>query len=82
MKLNIIIAVKESGERYVAENKFIPFKFVVVQSGKSARNLHMFFERVSAGVKIRCEETVLRHKDIYYTVRLFCPHHTHTMIHS
>ena len=26
---------------YVAENKFSPFKFVVVQSGKSAPNLHM-----------------------------------------
>ena len=41
MKLNIIIEVKDSGERYVAENKFSIFKFVVVQSGKSALNLHM-----------------------------------------
>ena len=41
MKLNIIIEVKDSGERYVAENNFSPFKFVVVQSGKSALNLHM-----------------------------------------
>ena len=41
MKLNIIIEVKDSGETYVAENKFRPFKLVVVQSGKSARNLHM-----------------------------------------
>ena len=41
MKLNIINEVKDSGERYVAENKFSPFKFVVVQSGKSAPNLHM-----------------------------------------
>ena len=32
MKLNIIIEVKDS--------KFSPFKFVVVQSGKSAPNLH------------------------------------------
>ena len=40
MKLNIINKVKDSGERYVAENKFSPFKFVVVQSGKSALNLH------------------------------------------
>ena len=38
MKLNIIIEVKNSGERYVAENKFSPFKFVVVQSAKSAPN--------------------------------------------
>ena len=41
MKLKIIIEVKDSGERYVAENKFSPFKFVVVQSGNSAPNLHM-----------------------------------------
>ena len=41
MKLNIINEVKDSGERYVAENKFSPFKFVVFQSGKSAPNLHM-----------------------------------------
>ena len=41
MKLNIINEVKDSGERYVAENKRSPFKFVVVQSGKSAPNLHM-----------------------------------------
>ena len=34
MKLNIINEVKDSGERYVAENKFSPFKFVVVQSKK------------------------------------------------
>ena len=27
MKLNIIIEAKDSGERYVAENKFSPFKF-------------------------------------------------------
>ena len=40
MKLNIIIKDKDSGERYVAENKCSPFKFVG-QSGKSARNLHM-----------------------------------------
>ena len=38
---NIIIEVKDSGERYVAENKLSPFKFVVVQSGESAPNLHM-----------------------------------------
>ena len=43
MKLNIIIEVKDSGERYryVVENKCSLFKFVVVQSGKSALNLHM-----------------------------------------
>ena len=41
MKLNIIIEVKDSGERYVAENKFSPLKFVVVKSAKSAPNLHM-----------------------------------------
>ena len=41
MKLNIIIEVKDSGERCVAENKFSPFKLVVGQSGKSALNLHM-----------------------------------------
>ena len=41
MKLNITIEVKDSGERYVAENKFSPFKFVVVKSAKSAPNLHM-----------------------------------------
>ena len=42
MKLNIIIEVEDSGERYVAENKFSSFKFIVVQSGKSAPNyLHM-----------------------------------------
>ena len=41
MKLNIIMEVEDSGERYEAENKFSPFKFVVVQPGKSARNLHM-----------------------------------------
>ena len=41
MKLNIIIEVKDSWERYVAENKCSPSKFVVVQSGKSALNLHM-----------------------------------------
>ena len=29
MKLNVIIEVKDSGERYVAENKLSPFKFVV-----------------------------------------------------
>ena len=34
MKLNIINKVKDSGERYVAENKFSPFK------KKSAPNLH------------------------------------------
>ena len=34
MKLNIIIAVKDSGERYVAENKFSFFKFVVVVKKK------------------------------------------------
>ena len=34
MKLNIIIEDKDSGERYVAENKCSPFKFVVGQSGK------------------------------------------------
>ena len=39
--LNIIIEEKDSGERYVAENKCSPFKFVVGQSGKSAPNLHM-----------------------------------------
>ena len=33
MKLNKIIKVKDKGERYVAENKFSPFTFVVVQSG-------------------------------------------------
>ena len=33
MKLNIIIEVKDSEERYVAENKFSPFKFVIVQLG-------------------------------------------------
>ena len=38
MKLSIIIEVKDSGERYVAENKCSPFEFVVVQSGKSALN--------------------------------------------
>ena len=32
MKLNITIEVKDSGERYVAENKLSPFKFVVVKS--------------------------------------------------
>ena len=37
MKLNIIIEVKDSEERYVAENKFSPLKFVVVQSGKEHR---------------------------------------------
>ena len=37
MKLNIIIEVKDSGEK----NKCSLFKFVVVQSGKSALNLHM-----------------------------------------
>ena len=42
MKLNIIIEVKDSVERYVAENKFSSFKFVVVQSGKSALNLQVF----------------------------------------
>ena len=41
MKLNIINEVKDSGERYVAGNKFSPFKFVVVQSGKSAPNIQM-----------------------------------------
>ena len=41
MKLNIKIEVKDSGERYVVETKFSPLKFVVVQSGKSALNLHM-----------------------------------------
>ena len=45
MKLNIIIKAKDSGKKvlYVAENNFSPFnlKFVVVQSGKSKRNLHM-----------------------------------------
>ena len=41
MKLNIIIEVKDSGERYVAEKKFSPFRFVVVQSAKSKPNLHM-----------------------------------------
>ena len=41
MKQNVIIKVKDSRERYVAENKCSPFKFVVVQSGKSALNLHM-----------------------------------------
>ena len=30
MKLNIIFEVKDSGERYVAENKFSPFKFVAL----------------------------------------------------
>ena len=30
MKLNIVIEVKDSGKRDVAENKFSPFKFVVV----------------------------------------------------
>ena len=30
--LNIIIEDKESGERYLAENKCSPFKFVVGQS--------------------------------------------------
>ena len=34
MKLNIIIEVKDSGERYVAENKLSPFKFVVVVKKK------------------------------------------------
>ena len=29
MKLNIIIEDKDSGERYVAENKCSPFKFVL-----------------------------------------------------
>ena len=29
MKLNIIIEVKDSGERYVAENNLNAFKFVV-----------------------------------------------------
>ena len=41
MKLNIIIEDKDIGERYVAENKCILFKFVVGHSGKSAPNLHM-----------------------------------------
>ena len=41
MKLNIIIEDKDSGERYVAENKCSPCKFVVGQSGKSAMNLRM-----------------------------------------
>ena len=42
MKLNIIIEVKDSGERYACSRKQIdPFKFVVVQSGESAPNLHM-----------------------------------------
>ena len=41
MKLNIIIEVKDSREKYFEENKFSPFKFVVVQSGKNALNLHM-----------------------------------------
>ena len=30
MKLNIIFEIKDSGERYVAENKFSPFKFVAL----------------------------------------------------
>ena len=34
MKLNIIIKVKDSGERYVAENKLSPFKFVAVVKKK------------------------------------------------
>ena len=34
MKLNITIEVKNSGEKYVAENKLRPFKFVVVVSKK------------------------------------------------
>ena len=41
MKLNKIVEVKDNKERYAAENKFSPFKLVVVQSGKSALNLHM-----------------------------------------
>ena len=41
MKLNILIEVKDSGERYVAENKFSSFKFVVVKSEKIVLNLHM-----------------------------------------
>ena len=40
MKINIIIEVKDSGESYVAEKKFSPFKFVVVQLGKSAPSLY------------------------------------------
>ena len=41
MKLNMITEDKDSGERYVTENKCSPFKLVVGQSGKSAPNLHM-----------------------------------------
>ena len=41
MKLNIIIEVKDSRGKYVAEKQISPFKFVVVAVGKSARNLHM-----------------------------------------
>ena len=41
MKLSIAVEVKDSGERNVAENNFSPFKFVEVQSGKSAPNLQM-----------------------------------------
>ena len=40
MKLNILIEVKDSGKRYVAETKFSPLKFFVVPPGKSAPNLH------------------------------------------
>ena len=34
MKLNIIIQVKDSREKYVAEKQISPFKFVVVAVGQ------------------------------------------------
>ena len=35
MKLNIIIQVKDSGGKYVAEKHVLPFKFVVVAVGQN-----------------------------------------------
>ena len=41
MTLNITIEVKDSRGKYVAEKKFRPVSLLQLQSGKSARNLHM-----------------------------------------
>ena len=42
MKLNIIIEDKESGERYLAENKCSPFKFVVGQSEEKVHRICIY----------------------------------------
>ena len=84
MKLNIVIEVKDNGERYVhvAENKFSPFKFVVVQSGK----VHSICICERGNLKPECRlPYLLVYKSTFYDQKISpknCPqliHQSHTM---